>query len=281
MPRNPQHTSTKTATSGLARVLYGGQYLDGKTSRWISADPAMGEYIPQAPVNDDAKKRNKNLPGMGGIYNTVNMHVYHYAGNNPIKLVDPDGKFPKPGIDGETPIVVLEEIAKLSEQIKNVAALLGVDPVGIASVIFQEKYYWGFALLKNAGAYIHDRGVDDSTLSTRTYGLAEMQLGLAAELLGEDINTPDTKKRMFDLLQNDNWSITLIGLYIKKNESELGMKLKGAAAAAAHTMGASGYRSYLEGKRGLKELAERSIDYQMAIQDALNGTIDYRKDSER
>jgi hypothetical protein len=29
---------------------------------------------------------------MGGVYNTVNLHVYHYAGNNPVKYVDPDGE---------------------------------------------------------------------------------------------------------------------------------------------------------------------------------------------
>jgi hypothetical protein len=29
---------------------------------------------------------------MGGVFNTVNLHVYHYAGNNPVKYVDPDGK---------------------------------------------------------------------------------------------------------------------------------------------------------------------------------------------
>jgi hypothetical protein len=59
---------------------------------WLSADPAMGEYIPQAPINDEAKKHNQNLPGMGGVYNYVNLHLYHYAGNNPVKLVDPDGR---------------------------------------------------------------------------------------------------------------------------------------------------------------------------------------------
>jgi hypothetical protein len=29
---------------------------------------------------------------MGGVYNTVNLHLYHYAGNNPLKYTDPDGK---------------------------------------------------------------------------------------------------------------------------------------------------------------------------------------------
>jgi type VI secretion system secreted protein VgrG len=43
-------------------------------------------------VDDDAKKHNQNLPGMGGVYNTVNLHLYHYAGNNPVKYTDPDGK---------------------------------------------------------------------------------------------------------------------------------------------------------------------------------------------
>ena len=45
-------------------------------------------------------KHNENLPGMGGVFNVVNLHVYHYAGYsqrsfelyNPIKYVDPDGE---------------------------------------------------------------------------------------------------------------------------------------------------------------------------------------------
>ena len=74
---------------------YGARYLEPKTSRWISADPALGEYLPSGPVNDEARKRNGNLPGQGGVFNYVNMHVYHYAGNNPVKYVDPDGREPR------------------------------------------------------------------------------------------------------------------------------------------------------------------------------------------
>jgi hypothetical protein len=42
--------------------------------------------VPQAGGESD------NLPGMGGVYNTVNLHLYHYAGNNPVLLKDPNGK---------------------------------------------------------------------------------------------------------------------------------------------------------------------------------------------
>jgi hypothetical protein len=52
----------------------------------------MGEYIPRAPIDDEAKKYNQNLPGMGGVFNYINLHAYHYAGNNPVKLTDPNGR---------------------------------------------------------------------------------------------------------------------------------------------------------------------------------------------
>jgi hypothetical protein len=53
----------------------------------------MGDYVPNAPIDEEAKKRNGNLPGMGGVFNYVNLHMYHYAGNNPVKYTDPDGKW--------------------------------------------------------------------------------------------------------------------------------------------------------------------------------------------
>ncbi|GHT80194.1 hypothetical protein FACS1894130_11000 [Spirochaetia bacterium] len=79
---------------------YGARYLDSRTSRWLSTDPALGEYIPGAPINDEARKRNGNLPGMGGVFNTVNASLYHYAGNNPVKYTDPDGRMPGDSIFG-------------------------------------------------------------------------------------------------------------------------------------------------------------------------------------
>ncbi|GHV06718.1 hypothetical protein FACS189485_15710 [Spirochaetia bacterium] len=80
----------KDEETGL--YYYGARYLDAKTSRWLSTDPAIGEYIPGAPINDEVKKQNGNLPGMGGVFNTINSHLYHYAGNNPVKYTVPDGK---------------------------------------------------------------------------------------------------------------------------------------------------------------------------------------------
>jgi RHS repeat-associated protein len=88
----PYRFTGKELDEETGLYYYGARYLDPKTSRWISADPAMGEYIPAAPVNDEARGQNRNLPGMGGIFNLVNLHVYHYAGNNPVKYVDPDGR---------------------------------------------------------------------------------------------------------------------------------------------------------------------------------------------
>jgi hypothetical protein len=85
-------TTTQCVSGVVFRPQKGARYLNPQTGLWLSTDPAMGEYVPQAPINDDAKKANQNLPGMGGVFNVVNLHVYHYAGNNPVKYTDPDGR---------------------------------------------------------------------------------------------------------------------------------------------------------------------------------------------
>nr|WP_253728696.1 toxin C-terminal domain-containing protein [Treponema sp. OMZ 857] len=96
---------------------YGARYLDPKYSRWLSGDPALSEYIPKTPIDDETKKHNENLPGMGGVYNVVNLHLYYYAGigqrsdselqaNNPVKYTDPDGKSEELGSDASDHLLV-------------------------------------------------------------------------------------------------------------------------------------------------------------------------------
>ena len=183
----------------------------------------------------------------------------------------------------------LKKIKKYRKEIKFAAEIFNVDPNGIASVIFQEKYHGIFADGKDFVSYVIDDiksgvingGVNDETPSTRSYGLAEMQLCLAAKIWGLDTNAPGTNKKAYDLLMNDRTSIAFIAAYISINEKEIGQKLYGADAAGAHNMGSVDYKKVLNKQKEKRPIAKRSEQYQKAIQDALNGKIDMRKDGER
>jgi RHS repeat-associated protein len=114
------------AETGL--YYYGARYLDPRTSRWLSADPAMGEYVPEAPINEEAKKRNGILPGQGVVFNLVNLHVYHYAGNNPVKYTDPDGRSDAIPFEGMAQFV--------GPAVASGIILLGQIIVGIFVIVF-------------------------------------------------------------------------------------------------------------------------------------------------
>jgi len=65
---------------------YGARYYDPRTSVWQSVDPILEKYLPSGDPEKD-----KNLPGMGGVFNSGNLAGFTYTHQNPVKYVDPDG----------------------------------------------------------------------------------------------------------------------------------------------------------------------------------------------
>ena len=173
---------------------FGARCLDAKYSRWLSCDPALGEYIPQAPVSDEAKKHNQNLPGMGGLFNTVNMNLYHYAGNNPIKYTDPDGN----NIVNSTDKYIIARLEKpMNEGKSNEIDTLIIPPHSVAYGAFdgardEEGNYYkvtGYALAPAIDFEI------DSNLKIEGFSKTLNDFGDSRKIK-EDKDKPDEKKRI-------------------------------------------------------------------------------------
>ena len=59
---------------------HGARYYDPQIQRWLSPDPILGQYM----------KGGAN----GGVFQPRNLGLYTYAWNNPVVLIDPDGRSP-------------------------------------------------------------------------------------------------------------------------------------------------------------------------------------------
>src|SRR5437016_8187293 len=98
--RTPFLFSAKELDEETGLYYFGKRYYDPRTSVWQSADPILDTYLPRAGTTpDDAVKlltptprrpiATFNLPGLGGVFNSVNLSLYAYAGQNPLRYVDP------------------------------------------------------------------------------------------------------------------------------------------------------------------------------------------------
>jgi len=234
---------------------YGARYYDPVLSKWISADQFLDKYLPTGG-------QVSQLPGMGGIYNPLNLGLYSYSHQNPIKYMDPDGN----SVDS-----ALALISEHRDTINATAVRRGVSAQAIASIIFQEKLYGIGATLKDIPADIAVRTLSAKYTKTSSIGLAEMQLGRAAELLGLDISKPEGLDKAIAALANDETSIDLIARNISAYEKKLGREMTVQEATVAHNAGGKGLESFVKGevKKTEGKIYSRSWGYQKEISKAL------------
>jgi RHS repeat-associated protein len=66
---------------------FGARYYDPQVSIWVSVDPVLDKYLPQGKIGSET-----DLPA-NGVFNSKNINLFHYGGNNPLSIKDPDGRF--------------------------------------------------------------------------------------------------------------------------------------------------------------------------------------------
>ena len=169
---------------------YGARYLDPKYSRWLSGDPALGDYIPKAPIDDEAKKHNENLPGMGGVFNVVNLHLYHYAGNNPVKYEDPTGLTTE---DGAEVTVIIYYDRKDQKEFKKAAetaakSYSNQDNTYLIGVYTADDFKSQWSLLN---AYFEVNNIEVDNMEVFCHGNAENLYFKGSNLSVDDVNSLD------------------------------------------------------------------------------------------
>jgi RHS repeat-associated protein len=250
------HFTGKERDTESGNDYFEARYFSSATGRFISPDwSAKQEPVPYAKLD-----------------NPQTLNLYAYVGNNPLSSADIDGHQAPKQPNGEVS-QVLNLIAQHREVINTVAKKYGVSPSAIAAIIFQEKLHGMAASLKDVPANVDASLQISSSANKRSIGLAEMQVGKAAHLLGKDVADPAQRKEVLAALRNDNSAIDMIGRNVSNMQNAVGRELTPVEAGMGHNAGLKGLNALLNGERGLTPVASRSVGWESGISAALQGNV--------
>ncbi|MBV6494880.1 MAG: hypothetical protein LDLANPLL_02917 [Turneriella sp.] len=173
--------SAKELDPETGYYYFGARYYDPRVSVWVSTDPALGEYLPTAKRLTDKEQpfEPEELPSLGGVYNSQNLNVFVYAGLNPLRYFDPDGRILK--VAGSTQFVnrVNAQLDALRE-----------TPTGQAMVSQLEASPNLFLVVENANTNPKKIG---SRAIANDYSKAQNGKGSGAVILHDSKWTPKVK----------------------------------------------------------------------------------------
>jgi len=185
---------------------FGARYYDPQMSTWISTDPALPEYLPtglQLYFPDKAFSAN-SLKGAGGVFNSKNLNLYHYASLNPVKYVDPNGR-------EVNKTDVLSSGANLVFSANEIAIGVGLAVAG-AALISGGAVLTGSALLA-VGVLFNTKAVGDLVVNG-----ANLAISLAGNKPGPD--------SILGLLFGDSITVDAINLAAGAGVGKLPTKLE-------------------------------------------------------
>ena len=161
----------------------------------------------------------------------------------------------------------LDLISQHRETIWAVSSEYGVDPMQVASIIFQEKFYGAWADAKNLALAWPQIAVGGNNASI---GMAEMDINTAATLLDIDPATMSSQQRddIIDILSNDESAIGLIAANIVSFEGRLGRDVTLQEATHGHNVGIETLMRELPIEIG-SPTSRRSWEHQDSIASAL------------
>ena len=175
-----------------------------------------------APTSDEAREHNQNLLGGGGVFVHVNLAVYHYSANNPLRYVDPTG------LSNEEADLIQQAVAYLVEQANAYADSLREEASasGRASLSLDLSTTIGGVKVKGSVALV---GEYDSQEGFKVTGVAGLDIGAGTpgeELLDTGASATVGLRVVFGSFEKNDEGVGGIG-----NFGLLNVSLAGSARA--------------------------------------------------